>query len=86
MPENSVSGMPGVTGERFQRRTAAIITTKPGALMSSALPVDSHAAIAPASAGPAARATLNATAPSATARGSSARPTRSLMLACCAGM
>ncbi len=59
---------------------------KNSALAISALPVPSHAAMAPASAGPTARATLKATAPRATARGSSMRDTKPLMLACCAGM
>ena len=87
MPEISVSGTPGSAPSwRFQPRTTTIIAMKNAALASSVLPEPIHATSAPASAGPTARATLNATAPSATARGSSARATRSLMLACCAGM
>ena len=86
MPESSVSGIarcgrPGL----FQPRSATIMTTKNTALASSALPEPKPATIAPASAGPTARATLNATAPSATARDRSVRATRSLMLAYCAG-
>lgn len=44
------------------------------------------AAMTPASAGPTARETLKATAPSATARGRSSRPTISLIAAPEAGM
>jgi hypothetical protein len=59
---------------------------KQAALAKNALPVPSHAATAPAAAGPSARDTFIAIAPSATACGTSLRPTRSLMLADCAGM
>jgi hypothetical protein len=86
-PESTVSGTPGSLRSRgAQRRIAITIGTKQNALARSALPVPIHAAIAPASAGPTARATLNATEPSATARDRSARETSSLMLACCAGV
>ena len=85
-PETRRSGTPGSGRSRAaSRRIATIISTKHAALARSALPELTHAAIAPASAGPTARATLKATAPSATARGSSVRATSSLMLACCAG-
>ena len=78
--------MPGSARSRLrQRRMATIIGTNISALTSSALPEPITAAIAPASAGPMARATLNATAPSATARDRSARPTMSLIVADCAG-
>ena len=87
MPDSSVSGIPrAMRAGLFHPRTATIITMKNSALASNALPELSQATAAPASAGPTARATLNATAPSATARGTSTRATRSLMLACCAGM
>ena len=87
MPDSSVSGIPGIEGAALGHpRSAKIIHTKNEALASSALPEPSHAAIAPAKAGPTARATLNATAASATARGRSARGTRSFTSACCAGM
>ena len=73
MPDSSVSGIArcGARADSSSRACATIITTKKSALATSALagaqPGD---AIAPASAGPTARATLKATAPSATARGS----------------
>ena len=86
MPERSVSGIERTgRGGVFTRRSAKIITRKKTALARSALPEFKPATSAPASAGPTARATLNATAPSATARGTSMRATRSLMLADCAG-
>ena len=56
------------------------------ALARNASPDPIQAVSAPASAGPIARDTFIATAPSATAFGTSGRSTRSLMLACCAGM
>ena len=62
-----------------------IISANAAALNSIAAPEPSAAAMAPASAGPIARATLYATAFSAIARGSSSRPTSSLTLADCAG-
>ena len=67
---NARDGRARGSSSRAPRRSS---TTKNSALASIALPEPSHAAIAPASAGPTARATLNATAPSATARDSSAR-------------
>ena len=67
------------------RSIASPIGTKNAADTANALPDESVAAIRPASAGPIARATLNATAFNATALGNSLRPTSSLMLDCCAG-
>ena len=87
MPDRSVSGIARAgRGGLFHPRTAKIMMTKKNPLASSALPELNHATDAPASAGPTARETLKATDPSATARGTSARGTRSLMLASCAGM
>ena len=86
-PENIFSGTPGRASSRFLHcRTAISIRLKKTALPSSAVPDPTHAASAPARAGPMARARFIATAPSATARGNSARDTKPLMLACCAGM
>ena len=86
MPDISVSGIARwARAGLFQPRIATIITTKNSAQPSSELPELNQATAAPASAGPTARATLKATAPSATARGMSTRATRSLMLADWAG-
>src|SRR6516225_6947477 len=69
-PEKIFSGTPGRAGSRFlQRRSAISIRPKNAALAIRALPVPNHAARAPASAGPMARARFIATAPSATACG-----------------
>ena len=85
-PESSLSGTPGKLRARgFNWRAAWIMMVKQTALTRNALPEPAQAAIAPASAGPAARATLKATAPSATARCRSLGGTSSLTLACCAG-
>ena len=85
-PEKTVSGKPGIAGvPAGNARSAATITVKRRAATMSALAELNHAAMKPANAGPIARARLNATAPSATAECNSARGTRSLMSACCAG-
>ena len=85
-PEASRSGTPGSASDlRAPRSMNSVIGRKKAAESVRARPEPSQAAKIPASAGPTARATLKATAPSATARESSLRPTSSLMLACCAG-
>jgi hypothetical protein len=87
IPDNSVSGTPGsACSWRFHPRTTKIMPTNRTALARNALPEPTQAAMAPAIAGPTARETFIATAPSATACGTSERPTSSLMLADCAGM
>ena len=87
MPAMRVSGMPGSTGGcRCQPRTTKIMPMKRSELARNALPAPMEAMSRPAIAGPMARDTFIATAPSATALGTSGRWTSSLMLACCAGM
>ena len=87
MPDKSVSGTPGSACScRFHPRTTKIMPMNSTALARNALPEPTHAAMAPAIAGPTARETFIATAPSATACGTSGRVTSSLMLADCAGM
>ena len=79
--------MPGSTGGwRCHPRTTKIIPMKRIELARSALPAPTQAMSAPATAGPIARDTFIATAPSATALGTSGRSTSSLIDACCAGM
>ena len=82
MPDISDSGTPGsACSWRFHPRTTKIMPTNNTALTRNALPDPIHAVSAPASAGPTARETFIATAPSATACGTSGRVTSSLMLA-----
>ena len=86
MPERTFSGTPGIgRGSAGCRCIASAIAPKQSAARSSVLPEPAYAANAPASAGPIARARLNATAPSVTARASSARVTRSLTMALAGG-
>ncbi len=87
MPVSSDSGTPGSARCcAGHARTTKIMPTKKTALARNALPDPTQSVSAPAIAGPMARDTFIATAPSATAFGTSDRSTSSLMLAYCAGM